>query len=127
MKIDGLESDIVRKSRAYGIEVIADYIEANGEIGPDERKYIVEILRDKFPKKTGPKRQKDREKIEAEIVFEIIRTMYFWDITAYAARKKIVNFYPNLNEETMKSWWMKYQNHALNGKRLSCPTVARKL
>ena len=75
MKIDGLESDIVRKSRAYGIEIIADYIEANGEIGPDERKYIVEILRDKFPKKTGPKRQKDREKIEAEIVFEIIRTI----------------------------------------------------
>ena len=41
--------------------------------------------------------------------------------------KKIVNFYPNLNEETMKSWWMKYQKSRPERKKTILPNGSKKI
>ena len=110
MKIDGSESDIVRQSRAYGHSRMADYIEAGGEIGPDERRYIVEQLRDELPRKTGPRREKEREEKEAKIVLEILRVTYFWGVTPNKAITWILDRYGDLNGETVKGYWKKYRS-----------------
>ena len=96
-------------TRAYRDNKFIEHIENGGDIGPDERKLIVELLRNNLPNKTGPKRNKKREEMEAKIVFEIERIMYLWGVKANRAQRMLYETYDYLNNETVATYWKKYR------------------
>ncbi len=107
MEVDIPDSVIIEQTKDKGVEYLANYVQSGGYITPGIREHIVSVLRGNFTFKTGPKRKTDGP--EAKVIFEIGRIMFFWGVKAYRAKKMLLDYYPDLEEETVKSYWAKHR------------------
>jgi len=107
MKIDIPDSVIIEQTRVEGVETLANYVQLGGAITPDIREHIADVLRGNFKLKRGPKAVEKQKETAAKVTLEISRVMYFWDVSAYRAQKMLLDFNPNLEDETMATYWKK--------------------
>lgn len=113
--IDIPEAVTIEKSIEIGVGYLADHIQSGAEIGPKLREFIVEVLRGEIKFKTGKKIDlgvmKTEANTEEKAVFEISRIMFFWDVTAAKAQRILLDYYFDLNDDTIRSYWKKHRRN----------------
>ena len=113
--IDSPEAVTIEKSIENGFGYLADHIQSGAEIGPKLREFIVEVLRGEIKFKTGKKinlgEMKTEANTEEKAVFEISRIMFFWDVTAAKAQRILLDYYFDLNDDTIRSYWKKHRRN----------------
>ena len=129
MEIETPDSVIIEQTRVEGVETLANYVQSGGAITPDIRIHTAEELRGNFTKKRGPKVVVKQKETAAKIALEISRVMYFWNVSAYRAQKMLLDFNPDLEDETMATYWKKDKKNQSTKARTfnsdGIPSIAR--